>query len=149
MKPIKLLIALCIVTGLSGPILNAQMVQDKGSVRWEFTGAWIDECVGETLTGYIDYDYYTIWKEDPGTWFKWQDRFRGMFIGDVTGAVYYYIETSQHRHISNPNTFTFTDNFHYNIIRQGDGVIGSGHLLFHFTWNMTLMDFTSYFEKTW
>ncbi|MRS02146.1 hypothetical protein EG832_02780 [bacterium] len=150
MKKVKLLIVLFVAAGFSVATVNAQTEKGTYSTIWHFEGLWLSDCIGETVTGDVEYKTFTIWQEGR-EWWKWQDKYWGTFTGDITGDIYTLSEVDQEHHVLNQNAGNFYFNGHWNIIRQGYGLIGTAHFMVHgtandATWNKKDGNFASWVE---
>ncbi len=151
MKTLKLLFLVLLIACFSAGKANSQVEKYTYSDIWNFEGVWLSECVGETMTGYIEYYSFTVVQGDGSEWIKWQDRYQGILTGDLTGAVYIVNEVDQYHSVLNLNAGNFYFNGHWNIIRKGQGLVGVAHTIVHgtandATWNWKDGNFASWVE---
>lgn len=137
MRTFKFLLALCIAALFAAAPVNAQTERITFSTVWHLENVWLDGengCVGETVTGDIEYHTFTMWQEGRA-WSKWQDRYTGTLTGDITGSIYILNEVDQEHNVWNQNAGNFNFNAHWNIIRKGYGPVGTAHIRVHGTAN--------------
>ena len=87
MKTLKLLILLGIVACFSVGSANAQAERYVYSTTWHEESILLD-CIGEPITGDMVYNYSVAWMENKPSFLKLQERFKGTYIGDWSGATY-------------------------------------------------------------
>lgn len=140
MKTLKFLVLLCIVACFSVGTANAQQTERwVGSYSWPVVSSWYN-CIDEPLSGTMENIITVSWKEGEN-WQKVQQRFTGIFTGDVTGDTYTLSQIENQHQFNNWNYQV--GNWYYltTIIIKKDGKpVSLLHYLIHGTCNNATWD---------
>lgn len=143
MKTLKLLIALCVATSISVSTANSQVLRWGYTETTHYQNSYGWACIDEPLTGDIEHTYTYMWKEGAD-WLKWQDRFKGTLIGDITGDIYTVSQINNDHSVSLVNVNGhWTGNWFYvqtfTIVKNGQPV-ATKHVLVRATGNSSTWD---------
>jgi hypothetical protein len=156
MKPLKTIIALCIMVGFATNVAKAQAQRYVYSTSYHEEHAYY-ACVDEPLTGDIEYDLSIAWMEGRN-WGKGQERWMGILIGDISGDIYTLSQVTNNHHVeAYNNNDGGTGNWYwlssYTIEKDGQPV-AVAHILSRGTCNSATWDkkdgnWATWIEKRW
>jgi|WetSurSiteA1Bulk_404760.scaffolds.fasta_scaffold00768_11 hypothetical protein len=152
MKTLRFLFAVLVVACFSVGTANSQVDRVVDSGVWHFESVDMGGyCIGEPVTGDLNYCFCSMLGSDGVHLNFLIVRVHGTLIGDVTGDAYIINEIDQNHGVGNQHAGMFSFNAHWNVTREGQGLIGVAYTLIHgtandATWNKKEGNFASWVE---